>query len=333
MVKRMKKTCIKVLKNLAVIVGIIVVIAGVFNFCVYKFSFESNFGRSKKERTVEHEIEFYASEENYNRHIADVKYIESLRLPLIEMDSYDSIKLRAILWESPEPARGSILLMHGFHSGPLREFATLAIFFHELGFNVIMPYQRAHGLSDGSFLTFGVKERFDCRDWALKINELYGQDKPLFIGGISMGCATVTMASGLDLPLNVRGIIADCGFTEPYEITRWTATNIMNVWPGVADVLIASTNWYCNHVAGFDLKEYSTYKALNKTDLPFLFITGTNDKTVPYEMTMTNFMLYKQRHPDRTKLVLFEDAPHAISYLMDENKYKAEVKKFIEKYE
>ena len=38
--------------------------------------------------------------------------------------------------------------------------------------------------------------------------------------GVSMGAATVLLAAGLNLPDNVCGIVADCGYTSPREITR-----------------------------------------------------------------------------------------------------------------
>ena len=85
-------------------------------------------------------------------------------------------------------------------------------------------------------------------------------------------------------------------------------------------------------IGGFGLKEYSTLDALNSATLPFLFITGTADETVPYEMTVQNFMLYKQRFPEKTKLVLFEKVPHAISYLLDSPRYEKELTKFLEKW-
>lgn len=42
----------------------------------------------------------------------------------------------------------------------------------------------------------------------------------MYLDGISMGAATVLMASELDLPASVRGIIADCGYTSPRDILR-----------------------------------------------------------------------------------------------------------------
>ena len=42
----------------------------------------------------------------------------------------------------------------------------------------------------------------------------------IFLMGVSMGAATVLLASGLDLPDSVHGIIADCGYSSIRDICR-----------------------------------------------------------------------------------------------------------------
>ena len=44
--------------------------------------------------------------------------------------------------------------------------------------------------------------------------------------GLSMGAATVLMASELELPSNVIGIIADCGYTSPGAIVRKVSRDV-----------------------------------------------------------------------------------------------------------
>ena len=61
----------------------------------------------------------------------------------------------------------------------------------------------------------GVKERYDARDWAVWAKSHFGPEVPIFLMGVSMGAATVLLAAGLDLPANVCGIVADCGYTSP----------------------------------------------------------------------------------------------------------------------
>ncbi len=312
----------------AAVLGLILV----YNICVYNFVFVPNFSRASRERTVESEIEFYAGEERYQKHLTDAQWFNEQNYPLIEITSHDGLKLKAFVLDAGKDSKGTVLLMHGFHSGPVREFATLAKYFRGLNYNVVMPYQRAHGESQGRWITFGIQERYDCRDWILKINEMYGEEKDLFVGGISMGCATITMTSGFDLPGNVKGFIADCGFTSPYEVLYWTMTKEMKLPSGVAKLFLFSINFYGKLLADFPVEGYSTYAALKVCNKPFLFITGTDDHTVPYEMTMQNFLQYKFKNPELTNVVLFEGCPHAISYLWDEEKYNSEVRKFLEKY-
>lgn len=325
----MTESTFKALRACCIAAGIILSLVVIYNIAVYFFVFLPNFGRDRQVRTEKSETEFYGGEENYKKHLADVDYINSLNLPFIETRSRDNLLLKAYLWQAQDEAKGTALLMHGFHSSPLREFSYIAQIYHKLGYNVVMPFQRGHGMSEGDFVTFGIKEKDDVHCWLESINSLFGNDKPVFIEGISMGSATVTMAAGEKFPFNVRGVVADCGFTQPYEIVRWTMLNKKHIWPGVASILLKSAEWYCRHLGDFSLSDYSTLSALNKASVPFLFITGTDDHTVPYEMTMSNFLLYKQRFPDRTRLVLFEDAPHAVSYMFDSEKYEKEITRFV----
>lgn len=72
-----------------------------------------------------------------------------------------------------------------------------------LGYNVLLPDQRAHGYSGGHTITMGVKERYDARDWTVWARSRFGPEVPIFLMGVSMGAATVLLAAGLNLPDNV----------------------------------------------------------------------------------------------------------------------------------
>ena len=51
----------------------------------------------------------------------------------------------------------------------------------------------------------------------------FGDDVRIILVGISMGAATVLYASELDLPSQVRGIIADCPFSSAEQVIKKTA--------------------------------------------------------------------------------------------------------------
>ena len=307
-----------------VIAAIIVLSVAGFVAMIYFSFFRATFVRRDFVQSDADDLRYYATEENVAWHYDDVRWFESMMPRDVEAVSFDGLKLSASLLEAHD-AKGTAILMHGFHSQPLREFATIARFYHSAGYTVLLPYHRAHGKSEGQFLTFGVKERRDCLTWVEAVNDLYGEECDIFLHGISMGCATVLMASGLELPANVCGIVADCGFTSPYDITYWTCLQRGVEKPEGAMKLCGV---FSRHIAGFDLDEYSTLDAMAVNTIPVLFITGDEDKRVPMEMTMRNY----EACAAPKELLLIEGSPHAINYFWDAPKYNSAVLTFLKQY-
>ena len=74
---------------------------------------------------------------------------------------------------------------------------------------------RAHGESEGDYIGFGCLDRKELLKWIDWVIDYCGDDTEIYLHGISMGASTALMASGLDLPSQVKGIISDCEFTSP----------------------------------------------------------------------------------------------------------------------
>lgn len=199
--------------------------------------------------------------------------------------SFDGLRLRA-RYLAHQDARGTIVCMHGYRGDPLWDFGVAAHFYHEAGYNVLVPDERAHWQSEGSRITYGVRERFDCRDWARAVNERNGGAPPIFLHGLSMGAGTVLMAAGLALPDNVRGVIADCGFTSPDAIFRYTVRNSYRLPAGL---LVPAASLFMRLFAGFSTRGASTIDAMRTNRLPILFLHGTDDNVVPFSMTEQNY--------------------------------------------
>lgn len=239
----------------------------------------------------------------------------------VEVQSYDRLHLRGYFLPA-EGARTTIILMHGYRSRELYDFSCIYRYYHEHGYNLLVPWQRAHGLSEGKLICFGVKERFDCLTWVEYIRKRLGEDQDIILEGMSMGASTVLLAAGFPLPENVRGIIADCGFTSPYEIMSAT----MKRW-GVPvhpylDLMSCLTKLF-----GIDLHT-STEDSLRRCRLPVLLIHGTADKIVPPEMARRNLAACT----GECELVLAEGAGHGFSYLVDQEKCDGALEHFLNKY-
>lgn len=119
------------------------------------------------------------------------------------VESYDGKRLHAQLLRT-EDAVGTILLFHGYRSSWNVDFSASLLFYRSLGYNLLLVDQRAHQDSEGTFLTFGAKERYDVISWVTYLGQKLGQAHPLFLGGLSMGATTVLLASCFEFPANVR---------------------------------------------------------------------------------------------------------------------------------
>lgn len=300
------------LKELFIPLGILFGLCLIFFLFVYFALFLPNFTR--KEVLKERKVNKYFTEELIQKNKDDSQWFITQNYQEIEIQSFDGLKL--VAYNLPaENAKGTWILIHGHQSAPLREYASLARFFHENGYNVVLPYQRAHGKSEGKYITFGINERYDLRDWILKVNQLYGDESPLYIEGISMGSATVLMTLGFDLPVNIKSVVADCGYTSPEEII-WKVLRKDKNLPLPRLIMIIG-NMLCKILADFEWNDYSTLTALRYNQRPILFIHGTADDYVPVEMTIANYQYCRSEK----FLYLVENCPHAIANLVDEEKY------------
>ena len=243
----------------------------------------------------------------------------------LTMESFDGLTLYADYLPC-ENARGTLILMHGFQSSGLNDFACVFRHFHELGFNLLVPDQRSMNRSEGRYITFGVRERFDCRDWAKLINRKPEvAARPIILDGISMGCTTVLMALGLELPENVAGAIADCGFTTPAAIFKHVLKHGYHLpaFPFIP-VSAAATKL----IAGFGINECSTLDAVRKTSIPVLFVHGGSDDFVPTYMTVEN---YEACASEKT-LFIADGAGHGMSYLIKREECERLLGEFLDKY-
>lgn len=237
----------------------------------------------------------------------------------IYITSFDGLRLHARLYPI-ENARGTILLFHGFHSVPDADFGCAVPMLRSFGYRLLLVDQRAHQESEGKYLTFGIRERRDVLSWAREMVRRFGPEEPLYLEGISMGASTVLMAADLPLPENVRGIIADCGYTSPAAIVAEVMKGMK-----VPHFVQYLTEPWCRILAGFSMWEHSAPKALQKCSLPVLFIHGTADSFVPCRMTEENY----RACASRKKLVLVEGAEHGESFLIDREACENALREFL----
>jgi len=148
-----------------------------------------------------------------------------------------------------------------------------------------------------------------------------------------MGSATVQMASALDLPGNVCGIYADCGYTSPYDIMKKVVSNAsFRLGPVTfrlpADFALSYLNVFTKAFAGFGLKECRTTDALAETAIPVLFVHGLGDDFVPASMSEEGY----RACASEKELLLVPGAEHTKSWFTDRAGVSEALGRFLDRY-
>lgn len=223
----------------------------------------------------------------------------------VEIISFDGLTLRGKYYEYEKGAPIE-LMMPGYRGTAERDLSGGVQRCFSLGHNAFLVDQRAGGLSDGRIISFGIKERFDCQSWAYYLADRFGKDVLIILTGISMGAATVMMTTALDLPENVVGVLADCGYTSPKAIIKKVIRQIG---------LPASVGYFFVRLGarvfgGFDLEAASPIAAMRTCRIPVLFVHGEADDYVPCDMSRENYeACTAPRH-----LLTVAGAGHGLSY-------------------
>lgn len=265
------------------------------------------------------------SEEFFQLQKAAAEKLTQTEMELVTILSHDGISLVGHWYLCEKPAR-ILIAVHGWRSSWCKDFGLIADFLHENHCSVLFVEQRGQNDSEGDYIGFGVTEQFDCLDWVQWVMEHKSASLPIYLCGISMGATTVLMASGLELPENVHGIMADCGFTSPDEIWKHIANDNLRISYRFKRLIAGNLYDRKNHVDGF---EYSTVDALRCSKTPVLFIHGTDDHFVPVEMTYENYCACAA--PKR--LLIVPGADHGMSFLIDPEGYKSVVRNFWKEFD
>ena len=244
---------------------------------------------------------------------------------VITIESYDGQKLVGH-WFSQENAKRISVAMHGWRSSWWSDFGMISEFWHREKCSVLYAEQRGQGSSGGEYMGFGMMERHDCLEWVKWVNTQQAGNIPVYLAGVSMGAATVLMAADLELPSNVKGIMADCAFTSPHDIWKHVAKKNLHlpysIHGGVADKM-------CRGKINMGPKDCSTLESLKKSKVPVWFAHGSEDHFVPVEMTYQNYCAcVTPKH-----LLIVPGADHGMSYYLEKDRYEQEMLKFWNQYD
>ena len=252
-----------------------------------------------------------------------IKETRSLPHEDVSITSFDGLKLGGKYYEYA-PGAPIELMFHGYRGSAERDLSGGVQRCFSLGRNVLLVDQRTSCKSEGHVISFGINESRDCLSWIDFIIEHYGKDSKIILTGISMGAATVMIAAGKDLPENVIGIPADCGYSSAEAIIKKTIRE-MKLPPALLYPFVKLGAKIYGH---FDLDETSPLQAIKNCKLPIIFIHGEADDFVPCDMSREVY----EACPAPKLLLTVPGAGHGLGYIIDLEGYLKAVTEFSTKY-
>lgn len=275
---------------------------------------------------IDYTVKRSKKEENdFNKNITkeESAWLSKQNFEELKIKSFDNLTLKAKLLKANNDDHKVLIAIHGYRMNNLKEYAKYIHFYHNLGFHILLPDNRAHGQSEGKYIGFGWLDRLDCIDWINEIKRYFHHPLKIVLHGISMGSATVLMASGEKLPDDVKCIISDCGYSSMIEEVKYVVKQ--TYFP---NFIVKPATWLSRYRAGYDFKDASTIKQVKKSKTPTLFIHGKQDDFVPTNMV---YDLY-EACPCQKQLLIVEGAKHAKSYDIQPELYQRTVISFINQF-
>lgn len=237
----------------------------------------------------------------------------------ISIESFDGLTLWGTYFECA-PGAPIEILFHGYRGHANREMSGAVRRCHSLGHSALIVDQRACGRSGGNVITFGVNESRDCLKWVEYVVDRW-PDVKIILAGVSMGAGTVVMATARNLPKNVIGVLADCGYTSPKDIIKKVISVDMHL---PADLAYPFVQLGARLFGHFNIDELAPIDAVRNTKIPILLIHGQEDDFVPCEMSVR----CHEANPTSTRLHTVPGAGHGLAYPVDQDGYIQAAREF-----
>lgn len=233
-----------------------------------------------------------------------------------QIESEDGLKLQGIWY--PGTGKVTVVWVHGYTSHAERESAYPGLFYHSLGFNVLIPYQRAHGPSEGKYLSFGALEQRDMLRWIEKINAAI-PDGQIILHGLSMGGGIVLDLADKEMK-NVKCLIADAPNEDIESFLRGITGH---VFKKEADKVYPYMLARFHNEFGVDAREFDRAKHIADCRYPLLLAAGEMENREEL------FSQLKAANPMHTDIVILPGCNHGNGMYKQTEMFQGAIKAFL----
>ncbi|WP_058306452.1 alpha/beta hydrolase [Gracilibacillus massiliensis] len=241
-----------------------------------------------------------------------------------KLRTFDNLRLSGSYLPAKQSTNKTVIFTHGY-LGKGTDMGLYAKYYYEtLGYNVFFYDMRGHGKSEGDYFGFGWHDRLDVLDWTENIIDRVGEDAEIILHGLSMGAATMLMASGESHPDQVKAIVADSAYTDVYQLFQYQMSRMYHL-PAVP--ILPTTSLIADLRANYSFREASALEQVKNAQVPILYFHGKADTFVPTEMANR----LHENTSTVTDIMLFDDAGHGEGYALHPKKYQEQLQSFLDK--
>lgn len=248
--------------------------------------------------------------------LAEIRKLPSENL---QIESHDGLKLQAVYY--PSGSDRTMIWVHGYTSHAERESAFPGLFYRSLGFNVLIPYLRSHGPSEGKYISMGALEHLDMMRWVDKVNEMIPKGK-IVIHGLSMGGGIVLDLACKEMK-NVKCLVSDAPSVTVEGIFREVSKNVFKT--GHEKVTEHALKRFRKEFHA-DPCAFDRVKNIADCKYPMLLSAGSNEKLDEVLNAI------RERSPQPTSVVILSGCNHGNGMYKQTEMYQTAIKELIEKY-
>ncbi len=263
----------------------------------------------------------FPGEEHHKMYYDGVAYMEQFADKKIDLHTMnDGLNLYAEYYDFGYDR--AVILIPGRSEGLKYGYYFVKAYI-ESGYNVLTIDQRAHGLSDGKYNSFGFDESKDIIKWGEILHGEYGV-KSIVIHGICVGCACAVYALTSDnCPDYFTAFVAEGMYANFFLSFK----NHMKAFHAPSFVVIDVVNMLAKRFTGYTMK-IGPIDYIHKYKKPLLMLHGDADI---YSVPKKAEELFAKAGTDEAnkRLVWFDKGRHSRLRLQHTEQYDNAIKSFL----
>jgi pimeloyl-ACP methyl ester carboxylesterase len=202
------------------------------------------------------------------------------------------------------PARGTILLLHGFLDDH-HQLDAMARSLVKAGYRAVQVDLRGHGASTGEHITFGVVEARDLSQVLTDLQKRGLCHATVGVYGVSLGAVTGILLAATDPRVETMVAVAPYA-TLRESVPHFTKLLLPVPWAFLSDADFAAVMKRAEGIAGFEIDAASPLAAITRTRARVLLIHGDADAIT----LATSSERLHAAAPDHTELRILRGEGH-----------------------